>query len=244
MKAIKRITLVVLLALSLSTGEVQARQSEGSQGAQTLQSYMTQALLTYIGAMPGEHPQKKVDIREHYQGKPPKVKALGFETSLYSTDGWWGLEVGLNFDIGVNWELPLYNQDQYLVSRIRASAFVGGRQYVTFQLWYFKIHIFFDVWGVRCTFFDNYMRVDIVNYGDFCAAAKWFLDITRFQLYTQIDINECLFGLVGQFTNDTQDCDWSTYYINHPLLDFDVWEKQRSGDIYANTCGYVPPYDN
>ena len=147
---------------------------------------------------------------------------LGYTNKAYSADGWWGINFGLNFDIGVNWQMPLYNENQYLVSRIMAAAFVGGRQYVTIQLWYLKLNVFFDVYPVRCTFFDNYMRVDIVNYKDFCDSAKWYLDITRFLLYFEIDVNECMFGLVGAFTGSTMDCRWSTYYINHPIVDLAV----------------------
>ena len=43
--------------------------------------------------------------------------------------------------------------------------------------------MFLDVLPVRCTFFDFYMRADIVHYSDFCAAARWLLDVTRFMLF-------------------------------------------------------------
>ena len=147
---------------------------------------------------------------------------LGYQNSIYTADKLLGISFGVNFDVGVNWEMPLYNENQYLVSRIRASAFAGGRQWVTIKLAYLKINVFFDAWPVRMTFFDNYMRVDIVNYKDFCDAAKWYLDVTRFMLYFEIDVNECMFGLVGAFTGTTVDCEWATYYINHPLVDLAV----------------------
>ena len=167
---------------------------------------------------------------------------LGYQNQIYSTDGWFGISFGINFDVGVNWELPLYNENQYLVSRIRTSAFVGGRQWVTIQIWYLKINVYFDVWPVRCTFFENYMRVNIVEYKDFCDATHWFLDITRFMLFFEIDVNECMFGLIGAFTTGTMDCDWSTYYINHPLVDLAVTIPQMKGEIFTNTCGEIPPY--
>lgn len=34
-----------------------------------------------------------------------------------------------------------------------------------------------------------------------------------------------MFGLIGAFTTDTEDCDWSTYYIAHPVFDFDLYEE-------------------
>ena len=76
------------------------------------------------------------------------------------------------------------------------------------------------------TFFDNFMRYDIVNYKDFCDTAKWFLKLARFNLFAQIDINECLFGLIGAFTDKPKYCNWSTYYINHPLFKWQPFDKE------------------
>ena len=110
----------------------------------------------------------------------PRVQNFGFNARKLSDHrNPWGVDLGLNFDIGLSYELPLYNVDEYLVSRQRFNAFVGGRQYLTFFLGYFRIHIFFDVWPVKCTFLDNYVQFDIVNYDDFCTASHWYLDITR-----------------------------------------------------------------
>ena len=53
------------------------------------------------------------------------------------------------------------------------------------------------------------------------------------------------------------DCKWSTYYINHPLLNIDIWpqegddEKDRgsewSGRYWDEGCNYtrksIPAYD-
>ena len=129
-----------------------------------------------------------------------------------------------------------------MVSRLRLHAFAGGRQYLVLYIGYVKLHLYIDLWGVKMTFFDQIMRYDIVNYQDFCTAAKWYLDWMRFQILTEIDINECLIGLIGQFTDDTSDCVWATYYINHPFLDIDVWESHKTGDIYKNGCGEIANY--
>ena len=190
--------------------------------------------MSYIGAEPGEHPRKTIanDMKLDH----PNVSMLGYSNKVYSADNWFGIEFGINFDVGLNWEVPLYNENQNLVSRIRTSALAGGRQYVTIQIWYLKIHVFFDVLPVRCTFFDFYMKANIVEYSDFCAAARWSLDVTRFMLFFQIDVNECLFGLVGAFTGSTMDCNWSTYYINHPIWDYAATIEQMSGEIFPNTC--------
>ena len=47
----------------------------------------------------------------------PKVQAFGFDSTLdpnikndlYSSDGNWGMDIGLNLDIGAYYELPVYN---------------------------------------------------------------------------------------------------------------------------------------
>ena len=86
--------------------------------------------MNYIGAEPGEHPRKQLVLDEVAQSHP-NVTMLGYQNKVYSTDGWFGIQFGVNFDVGVNWEAPLYNENQNLVSRIRTSALAGGRQFVT-----------------------------------------------------------------------------------------------------------------
>ena len=156
--------------------------------------------------------------------KTPKVKNFGFNVIEMTThENPWGIDLGLNFDVGLSYELPLYNVDNFLVSRQRFHAYVGGRQYLSFYLSYFRLHFFFDLWPVRVTWLDNYIQFDIVNYESWCTASHWYLDTFLMQLFTQLDVNECLIGLVGQFTSNTDDCIWSTYYVNHPLFNYNIW---------------------
>ena len=54
---------------------------------------------------------------------------------------------------------------------------------------------------------------------DMCAAGQWLLDVARASLLFQLDVNECIWGLFGSITSDTEDCDWGTYYINQPIWD-------------------------
>lgn len=131
-----------------------------------------------------------------------------------------------------------------MIWRILAHAFAGGRQYLTIQLGYLKLHVFIDIWGAKMTFFDNFLRYDIVHYKDFCDTASWLLRVARLQIFFQVDINECLFGLIGAFTDKLTDCDWSTYYINHPLVNWKIYGKEW-GDKYWNVdCeDEVPSYD-
>ena len=64
-------------------------------------------------------------------------------------------------------------------------------------------------------------------------------------MYTQLDVNECLIGLIGQFTDETDDCIWSTYYVNHPLFDYNIWYPRLSGPVFPDLCGdHIPAYDS
>ena len=62
-------------------------------------------------------------------------------------------------------------------------------------------------------------------------------------VFVQIDVNECLFGLIGAFTDKLDDCDWSTYYINHPLFNWKLYAKEWLGQFWDMNCGEVPAYD-
>ena len=121
----------------------------------------------------------------------PKVQAFGWDSTLdtdvnnalYSNDGNWGMDIGVNIDIGAYYELPVYNQNNYLVFRQRLGVYAGGRQYISFLLGnIFRLTFFGDIWITKVTFFDNYLRVDIVNYNDFCDAMQYLIDVLRFQL--------------------------------------------------------------
>ena len=141
------------------------------------------------------------------------MKNFGWESEKNSDNGLVGYSIGLNTDIGWNYELPLYNEDEFQVSRQRISVYGGGRNYVSLTLYVVKVTIFFDLWLSKITA-DHYIRYDIVNYRDYCQAGQWLLDILRASLLFQLDVNECVWGLVGSITSDTDDCTWGTYYIN------------------------------
>ena len=197
------------------------------------------SMALYKGSFAPEHKR---------EGDLPQVQAFGYDAIASTDDGMWGIELGLNIDIGAGYELPLYNQDQFLIWRVLLNGYFGGRTYVTINLYWIKFHGFFDLWGAKVMFFDNYMRYDIVNYKDFCDTAGWLAEVARFMIFLQIDVNECLFGLIGAFTDDVEDCDWSTYYINHPLLNVDIWpEGEWEGRYWDEGCDYddgnIKPYD-
>ena len=58
----------------------------------------------------------KVDLAGE-KADTPRVETFGYETTNISSNGLVGYDLGLNADLGWSYELPLYNQDQYLVFR-------------------------------------------------------------------------------------------------------------------------------
>ena len=107
---------------------------------------------------------------------------------------------------------------------------------MTIKLGYLRFHLFFDIWGAKATFFDNLMRYDIVNYTDFCIAGQWAINFVKMQLFTQIDVDECLIGLIGALTTDTADCKWSTYFIDFPFVDLSFVDESYGGPLYNYEC--------
>ena len=142
-----------------------------------------------------------------------------------------------SFDIGGLWEVPYYAANDDIVWRTRPALYVGGSQWVMFQLWYWKFWFYFDLYPVKFTFFDWYLMFDVVNYDKFCTAAAWELDVARIQLWTQVDVNECNWGLIGAFMTPSQlqSCSWASYVVRHPIFDWEVAMDQIS-DIYFNSC--------
>ena len=70
-----------------------------------------------------------------------------------------------------------------MVWRQILNAWIGGRNFLSIVLGYVKIHAFLDLWGGKMSFFDSFMRYDIVNYTDFCSTAGWFFEALKMQFF-------------------------------------------------------------
>jgi len=75
-----------------------------------LEKMFTQGLMNYVGLTPGSVADADKVIMAD-EADTPKVKTYGYETASYSSNALVGYEIGLNGDLGWNYELPLYNQD-------------------------------------------------------------------------------------------------------------------------------------
>ena len=72
-------------------------------GKSTLESFVGNKLLSVV-----QNHAKGLDMSGESDGHP-QVKAFGFDYNGLNTDGNWGVDLGLNADVGVSYELPLYN---------------------------------------------------------------------------------------------------------------------------------------
>ena len=70
-----------------------------------LSSQLVQNFMDYAGLSP-ETPT--VDLGGE-QSKSPRVMAFGYERADSTENGLVGYELGLNFDLGWSYELPMYN---------------------------------------------------------------------------------------------------------------------------------------
>ena len=202
-----------------------------------IEQVITEKILDYAGL---NSEVTSVDLAGE-QTIAPRVKSFGYENTNMSSNGLIGYELGLNADIGWNYELPLYNQDEFLVFRQRAGIYGGGRQFFTITLYVIKLTVFVDIWLSKVTF-DNYLRYNITKYSDPCAAGNWFLDVARVSYRFELDVNECVWGLIGSLTNNTQDCEWGTYYIDKPLFNFQPFLETKTGSVYSTCDGEIPVY--
>ena len=137
----------------------------------------------------------------------PPLRTFGYNYAVMDTSGNLGVDLTANFDLGGNYELPMYSQAQYYVTRQRGSVWLGGRQIANFLLYIFRLKIYVDVWPVKTTF-ENYLSYDILGDGDVCLAGMTYFDTARIQVYMQLDYQDCGYGVLGVALNDAGDCSW------------------------------------
>ena len=169
------------------------------------------------------------------KGMSPRVRTFGYETTYPTATAEYEAADSkaygrLSFDVGANYEAPVYTQAQYYIGRQRASFFVGGRQQASITLYPLRLNFYVDLWPAKLTY-ENYIDYDLLGEGGFCWAAYRFWDTLRFLLYLQIDYMDCALGIFGYFLDSTapdnidglEVCQWQTYYVNRPILDWNPW---------------------
>ena len=169
----------------------------------------------------------------------PTMKTFGYEYKVNPISGNTDLAVDMraNFDIGANYELPFYTQEQYYIGRQRFGFFLGGRQYVTVTAYPLRFSFYLDIYPVRAIF-ENYMSVDLLGTtGAWCWYGSFLTDIIRILLYMQIDYTDCKYGILGfvipsEFASPSA-CQWQTYYVNKPIFDLPIVDGGES-EVYRS----------
>ena len=73
---------------------------------------------------------------DHQKKSTPVVRSFGYEVTYPTTATEYSAAYDLNakaranFDLGLNWEFPVYSQAQFYIWRQRIAFFLGGRQYL------------------------------------------------------------------------------------------------------------------
>ena len=175
----------------------------------------------------------------------PNSRILGYNYTLVDTNKNFAFSATANGDVGLSYELPLYTMNQYYVSRQRVSAFIGGRQTVSFLLYLFRINFYIDIWPVKATF-ENYFANDYLVNRENCAAGFFYFDSFRIQILYQLDYCDIGAGILGLvFANisglniDNKDyCTWQTYFLNKPLVDWAIFYDGLEKELYrTKNCG-------
>ena len=141
----------------------------------------------------------------------PVVKTFGVNLSTYNpipsnTDV--AVDGRASFDIGAGYELPVYTMDQFYIARQRVKLFLGGRNTLQLTAYLLRFNFYLDIWPFKYTL-ENYFSYDLLGDGGICWAGFSYTDITRIQLYMQVDYQDCAVGILGSTLLDTYtNCEW------------------------------------
>ena len=153
------------------------------------------------------------DMRDE---KSPVVRTFGYSLATInpiSTDTNLAVDARASFDLGASYELPVYTQAQYYIARQRVKLFLGGRNEFSLTAWLLRFQFYLDIWPAKFTF-ENYFSYDLLgSSGASCFAGFRYTDITRVQLYLQVDYQDCALGILGltlpSETGSTRaNCEW------------------------------------
>lgn len=64
------------------------------------------------------------------------------------------------------------------------------------------------------------MKYDTVEYNELCLSSEWILDVLKFIITLNLDINECAYGILAMFLpGDFENCEWKNYYVDYPIYE-------------------------
>ena len=129
----------------------------------------------------------------------------------------------------------------------KLSLFVGGHNYVSIQLYFFRINVLIDLVGAEATFFDYTFKADVVEYKKVCQSIGWEFKAVELNVTTSVDLNECSYGAAGIYFGDYYKCDWKNMTIEYPWFQTAAPKLRYNGTFMQETCyqtgiNYQPPF--
>ncbi|CDW81507.1 UNKNOWN [Stylonychia lemnae] len=164
----------------------------------------------------------------------PKVKNFGIFSDVMINNI--GFNLGLSMDYSIGYNLPLYNDNQYLVWEQTAKTLFGGRSYLTIGFFLFKITLFADVIGGKASV--NFReKLDTIAFNEMCYSTDYLVETLKVVVTGNLDVNECSFGLLGILLPGVfADCQWKNYYVDYPLYTYNPLNKFWQGTLVPETC--------
>ena len=149
------------------------------------------------------------------------------------------------FDIGANYESPIYVNELFYTWRARVAAYLGGRSSVSFTVTPLRFNFYIDFYPVRYTL-ENYLSFDMLGTlgnRDWCMRGSGVGDLFRIPVYLQIDYQECELGLLGVLTTDFStidpasteyECEWYNNYVSQPLFGSRIGTQSKEVELYRS----------
>lgn len=131
------------------------------------------------------------------QVETPVVSDYYFEASQYSLDGLWGGMFRINADISLGVEWPWYSNLDYIANEFMAYAWAGAELELEVTLAIIRIKFYVDFLGARWNGINFTSMFNAPKFNNFCYKAGWDANAVSMEVYTEVDINECDWGVLG-----------------------------------------------
>ena len=59
-----------------------------------------------------------------------------------------------------------------------------------------KFWFYGNVWGAKYSFTKALLKFNTVDFS-FCWLAEWFLDVAKIEIFAEVEVNECYWGLIN-----------------------------------------------
>ncbi len=142
-----------------------------------------------------------------------------------------GIDLGFSVDVGASYHVPYYNDRQYLVLGPQASGYLASYNWMSAMLYVMKATVYAEIVGAKFTPRLKFM-FDDVSYNDFCLQMGADAAATEANIYIELDVYDCNFGVVGSTLwilslfdigpgttyGTAQDCQWKNYKFDTPVV--------------------------